>query len=91
MREVHERTDERRRHAEAWTFGQAQPVVKFFQSARCAERKGDHAAGGIGRAGEFFEIRATGGVARPENVFDGGVIFEERDDAGRARVDFFKD
>ena len=91
MREVHERTDEGRRHAEARTFGQAQAVVEFFQSAGRAERESDHAAGGVGRAGEFFKIRAAGGVACPENVFDGGMIFEKRDDVGRARVDFFED
>lgn len=91
MREVHERTDEGRRHAEARPLGQPQAVVEFFQGTGRTERKGDHATRGCRRAGEFLIMCATGGVVRPENVLDGGVIFQERDNAGHTRVNFCED
>ena len=89
MGQIHERADQRRRHAEAGAFGEAEAVVEFFQVS--PQREGNHAAAGVGMAGEALVVFLRGGVQGPEDVADGGMCLQEGDDAGGGSVDFFED
>ena len=89
MGQIHERADQRRRHAEAGAFGEAEAVVEFFQVS--PQREGNHAAAGVGTAGEALVVFLRGGLQGPEDVADGGMCFQEGDDAGGGGVDFFED
>ena len=68
MREVQVGTDQRRFHAEAGALGQLQPVVERLH--RAAQREGNHAAGGIGGAGDAEVVCARGRMQRPKHVAD---------------------